>query len=171
MTEISKEWCINMAKQEEGDIGAGKLAIDPTADNFHNLPLSESFERVAKVAKERDAFNEAMALREVLMAVTQDDRNAAASLYLKTEGEPSSLHDKATAAEIETGVHDDWDCVQAFARHRQYGYDQGYYDGRQADGAEERAKIVAYARGHGGNAWSRDVLYFAEKVEAGEHLK
>ena len=45
-----------MAKQEEGDIGAGKLAIDPTADNFHNLPLSESFERVAKVAKERDAF-------------------------------------------------------------------------------------------------------------------
>jgi|LauGreDrversion4_2_1035121.scaffolds.fasta_scaffold838108_2 hypothetical protein len=61
--------------------------------------------------------------------------------------------------------------VRAFARHRQYGYDQGYYDGRQADGAEERAKIVAYARGHGGNAWSRDVLYFAEKVEAGEHLK
>jgi hypothetical protein len=61
--------------------------------------------------------------------------------------------------------------VRAFARHRQYGYDQGYYDGRQADGAEARAKIVAYARGHGGNAWSRDVLYFAEKVEAGEHLK
>ena len=61
--------------------------------------------------------------------------------------------------------------AEAFARHRQYGYDQGYYDGRQADGAEERAKIVAYARGHGGNAWSRDVLYFAEKVEAGEHLK
>jgi len=61
--------------------------------------------------------------------------------------------------------------AEAFARHRQYGYDQGYYDGRQVDGAEERAKIVAYARGHGGNAWSRDVLYFAEKVEAGEHLK
>ncbi len=60
MTEISKEWCINMAKQEEGDIGAGKLAIDPTADNFQNLPLNESFERVAKVAKERDAFNEQM---------------------------------------------------------------------------------------------------------------
>ena len=60
---------------------------------------------------------------------------------------------------------------QVVARHRQCGYDQGYYDGRQVDGAEERAKIVAYARGHGGNAWSRDVLYFAEKVEAGEHLK
>jgi hypothetical protein len=60
MTEISKEWCINMAKQEEGDIGAGKLAIDPTADNFHNLPLSESFERVAKAdnAKLREAVKE-----------------------------------------------------------------------------------------------------------------
>jgi len=64
MTEISKEWCINMAKQEEGDIGAGKLAIDPTADNFHNLPLSESFERVAKVAEERQEFNEQMALND-----------------------------------------------------------------------------------------------------------
>lgn len=41
-----------------------------------------------------------------------------------------------------------------------------------ADGvAAERAAIVAYARGHGGNAWSRDVLYFADKIEAGEHLK
>ena len=64
MTEISKEWCINMAKQEEGDIGAGKLAIDPTSDNFHKLALSESFERVAKVAEERQAFNEAMATAE-----------------------------------------------------------------------------------------------------------
>jgi hypothetical protein len=175
MTEISKEWCINMAKQEEGDIGAGKLAIDPTADNFHNLPLSESFERVAKVAKERDAFNEAMALREVLMAVTQDDRNAAASLYLKTEGEPSSLHDKATAAEIETGVHDDWDCVQAFARHRQYGYDQGYYDGRQADGAEERAKIVAWLareeEDYPSGKYSGFAAIIREEIEAGEHLK
>ena len=48
-----------------------------------------------------------------------------------------------------------YDVVEAFARHRR----------------AERAAIVAYARGHGGNAWSRDVLYFAEKVEAGEHLK
>ena len=31
-----------------------------TDNNFHKLALSESFERVAKVAKERDAFNEAM---------------------------------------------------------------------------------------------------------------
>ena len=48
-----------------------------------------------------------------------------------------------------------YDLAEAFARHRM----------------EERAAIVAYARGHGGNAWSRDVLYFAEKIEAGEHLK
>ena len=34
--------------------------------NFHKLPLSESFERVVKVAKEREAFNEEMALREAL---------------------------------------------------------------------------------------------------------
>jgi hypothetical protein len=46
----------------------GKLAIDPTADNFQNLPLNESFERVAKVAKERDAFNEQMKLRAALEA-------------------------------------------------------------------------------------------------------
>jgi hypothetical protein len=64
MTEISKEWCINMAKQEEGDIGAGKLAIDPTSDNFHKLALSESFERVAKVAEERQEFNEQMELND-----------------------------------------------------------------------------------------------------------
>lgn len=43
--------------------------------------------------------------------------------------------------------------------------------GEKAGALKERAKIVAYARGHGGNAWSRDVLYFAEKVETGEHLK
>jgi hypothetical protein len=88
---------------------------------------------------------------------TQADRDAAAEAFFCKP----LLNEK----------HNDDRRVRAFARHRQYGYDQGYYDGRQADGAEERAKIVAYARGHGGNAWSRDVLYFAEKVEAGEHLK
>jgi len=127
MTEISKEWCINMAKQEEGDIGAGKLAIDPTSDNFHKLALSESFERVAKVAEERQEFNEQMAL---------NDRGA-----------------QVNTIEELRAANERW--VIAF---------------KQA-AAEERAKIVAYARGHGGNAWSRDVLYFAEKVEAGEHLK
>ncbi len=89
--------------------------------------------------------------------ITQADRDAAAEAFFCKP----LLNEK----------YNDDRRVRAFARHRQYGYDQGYYDGRQADGAEERAKIVAYARGHGGNAWSRDVLYFAEKVEAGEHLK
>lgn len=37
-----------------------------------------------------------------------------------------------------------YDVVEAFARHRKYGYDQGYYDGRQLDGAEERAAIIAW---------------------------
>jgi hypothetical protein len=92
-------------------------------------------------------------LIDVASKVTEADRDAAKHFWQKSfEGDFYTL-------------------PQAFARHRQYGYDQGYYDGRQVDGAEERAKIVAYARGHGGNAWSRDVLYFAEKVEAGEHLK
>lgn len=91
-----------------------------TDDNFQNLSLNESFERVAKVAKERAVFNEQMREKETNMMtpVTQDDRSAAAALYLKNMGEPSSLHDKSTAAEIEMGMHDDWDCVQAFAAHR-----------------------------------------------------
>lgn len=52
------------------------------------------------------------------MPATDDDRSAAAALHLKTVGEPHSLHDKAMSAEIEMGLHDDWDCVQAFAAHR-----------------------------------------------------
>jgi hypothetical protein len=35
-------------------------------DNFHKLPLNESFERVAKVAEERAAFNEQMKIRAAL---------------------------------------------------------------------------------------------------------
>lgn len=35
-----------------------------TDNNFHKLALSESFERVAKVAEERQSFNEQMALRQ-----------------------------------------------------------------------------------------------------------
>ena len=66
-----------------------------------------------------------------------------------------------------------YDVVEAFARHRQYGYDQGYYDGRQADGAEERAKIVAWLDDqhdiyNPSDNWS---AYWAECIEAGEHLK
>jgi hypothetical protein len=33
-------------------------------NNFHKLALSESFERVAKVAEERQEFNEQMALND-----------------------------------------------------------------------------------------------------------
>jgi hypothetical protein len=63
-----------------------------------------------------------------------------------------------------------YDVVEAFARHRQYGYDQGYYDGRQADGAKERAKIVAWLRSQGGH---HDDIYeeAAGDIEAGDHLK
>jgi hypothetical protein len=37
-------------------------------NNFQNLPLNESFERVAKVAEERAAFNEQMKIRAALEA-------------------------------------------------------------------------------------------------------
>ena len=43
-------------------------------DNFQNLPLNESFERVAKVAKERDAFNEQMKLRAALEALQEQSK-------------------------------------------------------------------------------------------------
>ena len=39
-----------------------------TDNNFHKLALSESFERVAKVAEERAAFNEQMAILAALEA-------------------------------------------------------------------------------------------------------
>ena len=64
--------------------------------------------------------------------ITQADRDAAAEAFFCKP----LLNEK----------HNDDRRVRAFARHRQYGYDQGYYDGRQADGAEERAKIVAWLR-------------------------
>jgi hypothetical protein len=65
---------------------------------------------------------------EMAVEVTEADRDAAAHFWQKSfEGDFYTL-------------------PQAFARHRKYGYDQGYYDGRQADGAEERAKIVAWLR-------------------------
>ena len=92
--------------------------------------------------------------------ITQADRDAAAEAFFCKP----LLNEK----------HNDDRRVRAFARHRQYGYDQGYYDGRQADGAEERAKIVAWLRGQGefgserAQAWGET---FADQIEAGEHLK
>lgn len=41
--------------------GLGHSAGIPDAENFHKLALNESIERVAQVAKERDAFNDQMA--------------------------------------------------------------------------------------------------------------
>lgn len=82
-----------------------------------------------------------------------------------------------------------YDVVEAFARHRKYGYDQGYYDGRQYDGAEERAKIVAWLRKENGRCdcfayednecacGGRDEYKIwpleqtANYLERGEHLK
>ncbi len=95
-------------------------------------------------------------LIDVASKVTEADRDAAKHFWQKSfEGDFYTL-------------------PQAFARHRKYGYDQGYYDGRQADGAEERAKIVAWLRGQGefgserAQAWGET---FADQIEAGEHLK
>jgi hypothetical protein len=39
-----------------------------------------------------------------------------------------------------------YDVVEAFARHRQYGYDQGYYDGRKMDGIEAQAAEIERLR-------------------------
>lgn len=51
MTDISKEWCINMAKKEAGyDIGAGRLAMDPN-------------------------------IKDTIMTITQADRDAAENSY------------------------------------------------------------------------------------------
>ena len=84
-------------------------------------------------------------LIDVAHTVTEADREVLIRI---------SNSDDETAQRIRRGLIYTWE-VGEIARHR----------------LEERAKIVAYARGYGGNAWSRDVLYFAEMVEAGEHLK
>ena len=96
--------------------------------------------------------------------ITQADRDAAAEAFFCKP----LLNEK----------HNDDRRVRAFARHRQYGYDQGYYDGRQVDGAEERAKIVAWLRDAGSVSLSYGLLGrdlsailegVADAIEAGEH--
>ena len=130
-----------------------------------NERLRLSIEQLTKdTAAERINRREAMDnliaqdadLIDVASKVTEADRDAAKHFWQKSfEGDFYTL-------------------PQAFARHRKYGYDQGYYDGRQADGAEERAKIVAWLRGQGefgserAQAWGET---FADQIEAGEHLK
>lgn len=56
--------------------------------------------------------------------------------------------DGQMAESIQCGRSFTWE-VEQVARHRQYGYDHGYYDGRKGDGAEviaERLKITAWLR-------------------------
>ena len=59
--------------------------------------------------------------------------------------------------------------VEAFAAHRQYGYDSGYYAGSIAAQEHERKQIVAWLR----NAFEPypDAFDIAEEIAAGEHLK
>ena len=88
-------------------------------------------------------------LIDVASKVTEADRDAAKHFWQKSfEGDFYTL-------------------PQAFARHRKYGYDQGYYDGRKMDAMEERAKIVAWLWGMG----LHNINYIADQIEAGEHLK
>lgn len=112
---------------------------------------------------------EACDVQKHTLIVDQDYASHTVKVKSLDDSQPTQSDAEITEADRDAAAQ--YDVVEAFARHRKYGYDQGYYDGRKMDAMEERAAIVAYARGHGGNAWSRDVLYFAEKIEAGEHLK
>ncbi len=58
--------------------------------------------------------------------ITQADQDAAVEWYSPRESEWTGL------------------LAQAFARHREYGYHQGYYDGRTMTEAETVAKIAAW---------------------------
>jgi len=81
------------------------------------------------------------------------------------------------ADEAEKNIHNFFnraDTVEAFARHRKYGYDQGYYDGRQLDRLEERAAIVAWLRTQDdtNEKWAlQNSHWYASEIEAGGHLK
>jgi len=54
-----------------------------TDDNFQNLPLNESFERVAKVAEERAAFNAGI---EAAAKALEDDAKQC-DCFARNEGE------------------------------------------------------------------------------------
>ena len=100
-----------------------------------------------------------------MIEITQADRDAAGTWLNNTP-----------AVEDWCGYEDQRALVQAFARHRKYGYDQGYYDGRKLDGEEERAAIVAWLRQSivGGDALEPVCdthEQIAAAIEAGEHLK
>jgi hypothetical protein len=59
----------NLIAQDADLIDAQPTQSD---NNFRNLPLSESFERVAKVAEERAAFNEQMPKPDPLVEAMAD---------------------------------------------------------------------------------------------------
>ena len=80
-----------------------------TDDKFQNLALSESFERVAKVAEEREAFNEAMAAKATAALKDSTCPIHAAKLYLQGTG-PWKLD--------EIGIDADDYLVKCFARYR-----------------------------------------------------
>lgn len=99
--------------------------------------------------------------------ITQADRDAAARAWAEDNDEPLDCH---ICEQIRAGYGDNSLDVIRFARHRKYGYDQGYYDGRQLDGKEERAAIVAWLRKEAPAAL-HDPRMVADAIEAGEHLK
>jgi len=51
-TDITPEWCINMAKQEQGDIAAGALAMDPAPSLAAQDGLVEALERCAQIVEQ-----------------------------------------------------------------------------------------------------------------------
>lgn len=80
-----------------------------TDNNSQKLALSESFERVAKVAEERAAFNEAMAAKATAALKDSTCPIYAAKLYLQGAG-PWKLD--------EIGISADDYLVRCFARYR-----------------------------------------------------
>ena len=87
--------------------------------------------------------------------MTDEDKALVERLRLGHEG-PAADHIEAQAAEIEK--------LQLECKAQ---YDRGYYDGRRYDGAEERAKIVAWLRETIFNCTLADI---PSAIEAEEHL-
>ena len=95
--------------------------------------------------------------------MTDEDKALVERLRLGHEG-PAAARIKAQAAEIER--------LQLECKAQ---YDRGYYDGRRYDGAEERAKIVAWLmreeKGYPSTEYSGFAAMIREEIEAKEHLK
>lgn len=139
-----------------------------TDNNFQKLALSESFERVAKVAEERAAFNEAM--EHVIHSSMPIDfeRRYAMGQLIAQDADLIDAASKATEADREVLIrisNSDDETAQRIRRGLIYTWEVGEISRHRL---EERAKIVAWLReqdGHGYDAMR------AECIEAGEHLK